>query len=225
MTAPGSPIIANIARPAPRADLDALAAEALTLTPPAGGRAMLAIVGGPGSGKSTLARALTDQINVAAPGRAASVPMDGFHRRHAELEAAGMTRLKGAPETFRPADLLAALIKARAGERISLPIYDRGIEDVVEGGFTLGDETLCLVEGNYLLLDLPIWRDVAKIFDTAWFLDLPRDEAERRLVRRHQTEPEHPRPIAEILRHVATVDLPNFDLVAETRPRAQKVLT
>ena len=41
-----------------------------------------------------------------------------------------------------------------------------------------------IVEGNYLLLDEPGWRDLARHFDMTVFLEVPERELERRLVQR-----------------------------------------
>ena len=51
----------------------------LLATRPKANRVLVAIAGAPGSGKSTVAEALAAQLNQAEPGRAAVLPMDGYH--------------------------------------------------------------------------------------------------------------------------------------------------
>ena len=52
----------------------------------------LGIAGGPGVGKSTIA---TEVVALARGTEAAYVPMDGFHMRHAKLEALGTVEGQG----------------------------------------------------------------------------------------------------------------------------------
>src|SRR3569623_848216 len=85
-------------------------AETLLAQP---GRHVLGIAGGPGVGKSTLAQQLAAGLGAMA----AYVPMDGFHMKHAKLEALGTAVDKGMPHTFEGAafaDFLGRL-KAATG--------------------------------------------------------------------------------------------------------------
>src|SRR5690242_13471989 len=91
----------------PEAALDHLRAEADALLARPG-RQVLGIAGGPGVGKSTLAVRLVEMVGPSA----AYVPMDGFHMKHAKLEALGTAADKGMPHTFEGAafaDFLAGL--------------------------------------------------------------------------------------------------------------------
>lgn len=183
-------------------------------------RVALGMTGGPGVGKSTLAVDLVDRLNRETPGLAAYVPMDGFHMKHAKLEALGTVHDKGMPHTFEAAafaDLLARL-KAADGP-VSGPGYSRRIEDVVEDAFTVeAGVRLLVVEGNYLLLDTPPWDRVRPMLDLAAFIDVPRETVRARLLKRHAEEglftEERNRE------HIERVDLTNYDLVKRSRPRA-----
>lgn len=204
----------------PEAALSRLKAEAEVLLALPGRRA-LGIAGGPGSGKSTLARELVAALGPAA----AYVPMDGFHMKHAKLEALGMVEAKGAPQTFEGAafaDFLAAL-KAASGP-ISGPGYSRKIEDVVVDAFTVEAATrLLVVEGNYLLLSSSPWWRVRPLLDFAVFIDVPRELVRSRLMKRHAEEglftEERNRA------HIERTDLPNFDLVLRSAPQADLVIS
>ena len=46
------------------------------------------------------------------------------------------------------------------------------------------DCEIAVFEGNYLLFDVPVWRDLNPIWDISIRLDVPFDELERRLVQR-----------------------------------------
>ena len=66
-----------------------------------------------------------------------------------------------------------------------------------------------LVEGNYLLLDRPVWRDLRPLFDLTVMVTAPRAVLADRLRRRWQSLG---RDEAAITRHLAN-DLANLDLV------------
>jgi pantothenate kinase len=70
-----------------------------------------------------------------------------------------LSDIKGAPETFDVASL-ARHLAACADEDVVWPTYDRRVHDVVPGTHPLTAD-LALVEGNWLLLDEPGWRDLA----------------------------------------------------------------
>lgn len=183
-------------------------------------RVVLGIAGGPGVGKSTLAEEAVEQLNATSPDLAAYVPMDGFHMRHAKLEALGITHQKGAPHTFDGAAFAAFLanLKAATGPMPG-PGYSRRIEDVVDDAFTVPAEArLLVVEGNYLLLSDAPWSQVRPLLDSAVFIDLPRETVRARLLRRHAAEGLFTE--ARNREHVERVDLANYDLVQGSRARA-----
>lgn len=183
-------------------------------------RVALGMAGGPGTGKSTLAVEVAAQLNRETPGFAAYVPMDGFHMKHAKLEALGTAHEKGMPHTFEGAafaDFLARL-KSATGP-VSGPGYSRKVEDVVEDAFTVdAGVKLLVVEGNYLLLGTPPWDRIRPLLDFAVFINVPRETVRARLLRRHAEEglftDDRNRE------HIERVDLANYDLVSRSRSRA-----
>jgi pantothenate kinase len=204
----------------PEAAVAFLAAEARALADRIPGRIAMGLAGGPGVGKSTLASQLVATLNGGRPGFAGLVPMDGFHMRHAKLEALGLAAAKGAPHTFEGAAFADFLARLKVADKpVAGPGYSREIEDVVQESFIIDSTTRVLVvEGNYLLLPQPPWNRVRTLLDSAVFIGVPREEVRRRLLRRHA---EHGLFSEERIReHVERVDLSNYDLVAASRPRA-----
>jgi pantothenate kinase len=195
-------------------------AAALFRHVPHGKRVLVAIAGAPGAGKSTLAAALAEAL--AAGGHSAmAVPMDGFHYDDAILGRLGLAARKGAPETFDFAGFESLLARLRKGDAdIAIPLFDRSMELSRAAAEIVPAETkFVLVEGNYLLLDEAPWSKLRPLFDFAVFLDVPREELERRLLQRWV---EHGR--ADGPAWVRSNDMPNVDRVLTKRLSANLVV-
>ena len=166
------------------ARLGALLARLDALPP---GRALVAFAGPPASGKSTLARSLADDLNARRPGRAAVIPMDGFHYDDAVLEARGHRPRKGAPHTFDVGGLrhLLGRLRENAEAEVAIPLFDRSLEIARAGAKIVPSSVdILLVEGNWLLLDRPPWTGLAPLFDLTVMIAVPEDELRRRLAAR-----------------------------------------
>ncbi|WP_052715974.1 hypothetical protein [Devosia chinhatensis] len=188
-----------------------------------GRRIAIGLAGGPGSGKSTLAVELVAMLNAVKPGSAAYVPMDGFHMRHAKIEAMGQTDYKGAPHTFEGAAFVTFLNRLKhANDAVSGPGYSRKIEDVVDDAFTVvPDVKVLVVEGNYLLLTEGPWAGVKALLNYAVFIHVPRDTVRDRLMKRHGEEGLFSAERNKA--HIERNDLPNYDLVEASRDRADVI--
>ncbi len=209
----------------PQAALARLVPHILEMESRAHHRIAIGFAGGPGTGKSTLAAELVTMLNAVRPGSAALVPMDGFHMKHAKIEAMGATDRKGAPHTFEGADFVNFLhhLKSTTGP-VSGPGYSRKIEDTVDDAFIVQPEVrVLIVEGNYLLLTEGPWAGVKPQLDYSVFIDVPRELVRARLLRRHGEEglftEERNRA------HIERNDLPNYDLVSQSQDRADVVIS
>lgn len=208
----------------PQAALSRLVPHILEMESEADGkRIAIGMAGGPGTGKSTLAAELVTMLNAVKPGSAALVPMDGFHMKHAKIEAMGQTDYKGAPHTFEGAAFVSFLHHLKHAEGpVSGPGYSRKIEDTVDDAFTVQPEVRVLVvEGNYLLLTEGPWAGAKALLDYSVFVHVPREIVRARLMKRHAEEglfsEERNRA------HIERNDLPNYDLVEGSRERADVV--
>jgi pantothenate kinase len=180
------------------------------------GRFVLGLSGSPGAGKSTLAGALAAAYDVPV------VPMDGFHRPHAELVATGRLDHKGAPDTFDAEGYAALLRRLQAGGAVRAPAFDHRQADPLPEAIEVPAEAgLVVTEGNYLLLAEPRWHAVRRECDAVWHLVT--DEAARleRLERRHR---DSGKPPEQSRSWVARVDQPNADLVEAAVGAADVVL-
>jgi pantothenate kinase len=176
-------------------------------------RYLVGIAGPPGSGKSTSAMRLG--VALGAP----VVPMDGFHLSNATLRSRGLLAVKGAPETFDAAAFVELVRALRDRSRtVQCPAFDRTTDEPVANRIhVVPDDVVVLVEGNYLLLDQPPWSDLAGLFDSVAYLDLPVESRRQRLIARHVEFGRDPADAAEF---VQRSDEANATLVEASRPRA-----
>ena len=105
---------------------------------------------------------------------------------------------------------------------VSCPAFDRTIDATVADRVTVGlEDTVVVVEGNYLLLDRAPWGALAGIFDAIAYLDVPGDLRRERLIARHV---EFGRDRADAVEFVDRSDEANAALVEASRTRADLVV-
>ena len=196
-------------------------AERAAALVPAGGRAILGIVGAPGSGKSTLAEQLLAELRQRHPaGWVAHIPMDGYHLADDQLRRLGSLNRKGAPDTF-DADGYAHLLgrtKSHPAEWIYVPGFERTLEQPLAAALVVPPTArLIVTEGNYLLLDQPGWRAAREQMDQVWFVSTEPSVRQERLVARHIQFGKEPTAARD---WVHAVDEPNAVLIDEGASRA-----
>lgn len=174
--------------PVERVSVATLAAEITATRREAGGRIIVGFAGAPGSGKSTLAERVSAELGDLA----VLIPLDGWHLSATLTRDMGASERRGAPDTFDVAGFLVLLRRIRAqsdfgdGPTIYAPEYRRDLEEPVAGAIAVDVSTpIVLVEGNYLLLDCPAWRDIHPLLDLSYYVQLDTEERRRRLVHRH----------------------------------------
>ncbi|MFT5127123.1 MAG: pantothenate kinase [Rhodothermales bacterium] len=150
----------------------------------AGGRLIVLLAGPPGAGKSTLC-ALWTQLARDAGWALQGLPMDGFHFSNAELAQRALLHQKGTPETYDITALLDLLSDLRAGGDTPWPRYDRSLHEPVASAIQPIREGVIVVEGNYMLLDRPGWRELRELADLSGIIRVSYPLCRERVVSRH----------------------------------------
>ncbi|MGB3406843.1 MAG: hypothetical protein WBA67_05055 [Jannaschia sp.] len=184
--------------------LDPLADLVARINALPGARVVVAMVGPPASGKSTLAETLAERSG----GRV--LPMDGFHLDDRVLGPRGLLPRKGAPETFDLGGLSRTLTALRSGVEVVHPVFDRSREIAIAGaGVIPAACRVVVVEGNWLLLDVPGWRELGP-WDLTVRLEVPEEALRARLEDRWA----HLTPKARVAK-IDDNDLPNARLMRD----------
>jgi type I pantothenate kinase len=140
---------------------------------------VIAIAGSVAVGKSTFARILRALLSRwPAHPRVDLVTTDGFLLPNRVLEARGLLRRKGFPESYDTASLLAFMEDVRAARApVRAPVYSHEAYDIVPGAFQIVDHPdIVLVEGVNVLqvpadyLDFSIYIDADEADIEAWYV-------------------------------------------------------
>ena len=206
-------------------DTKAIAAklsEQIMAAPRKGRRRLVALAGPPASGKSTFAEQLAEAL-IGAGSQTQVVPMDGFHLHNPILIERDLLSRKGAPETFDAAGFYELIRRLGIEDAVFFPTFDRARDIAIAGaGQVDANVDTIIVEGNYLLFDEPVWRDLHPLWDFAIRLDVPMDVLRARLVARWL---EHGLSTKQAEARASENDLPNAERVIKAALSADATLT
>jgi len=156
-------------------------------------RILMMLAAPPGAGKSTLASFLEHlSTEVLKDKKVVAIGMDGFHKRQEYLVSHTTTidgvtislkEIKGAPVTFDLDGLTRKIKDVKSGALCRWPMYDRLLHNPVEDAITVNGDIIIL-EGNYLLLNKPGWRELSSYADFTAFIKRDPDMLRKRLIER-----------------------------------------
>lgn len=186
--------------------------EWTTLHKETGQRLFLFLMGPPGSGKSTLSLYL-EQLSRTMPDVCSiqALSMDGFHYTNEKLKEGGLSSRKGAPFTFDLEALRQKILEGRSADNW-WPVYSRQIHDPIPNSIQL-TSPIILLEGNYLFLDAPGWKELSTLADEKIWLEVDETILKSRLISRKMQGGQSEK---EAALHYETSDRLNVELVKST---------
>ncbi len=190
----------------------------------AGRRILVMLAAPPAAGKSTMVSFL-QELGLSMGIGLTAIGMDGFHRYQDYLkshtveldgETVPMVQVKGSPISFDLEKLTERIERLLREGECPWPHYDRKLHNPVEAAVTVSGD-IVLLEGNYLLLDEPGWRELKAMADYTIFISADEADVKERLVTRKAASG-MPREEAE--RFVERSDLRNVRLCLQKRLNA-----
>ncbi len=143
-------------------------------------RKVFTVAGPPASGKTTLSRKLANRLT-----NCSYLYLDGIHLDNSIVIEKGLRNRKGSPETSDVNGFAHLLQRLKKREKIYVPAFDRDTEHTINCTYPMpGHDDLIIVEGNYLLLDEPIWRDLNECWVLTALVEIDLRLLRRRLIKR-----------------------------------------
>jgi pantothenate kinase len=189
---------------------------------PSAARGVVGIAAPCGAGKTLLLSWLAAMARELGLRQFAFAALDGYHLPNAVLDCRSavdpegnpvpLRLLKGTPPTFDTDSFLADLRALKSSrQELHLPLYSRQLHEPSAGRLKVGPEVeWVFVEGNFLFLDTPPWRQVRQLLDRKIYLDASDDVLRARLRLRHAAAG---RDVQWIEAHFRRTDGPNISLI------------
>lgn len=159
--------------------------------------------------------------------------MDGYHLSRAQLAAmpdpATAIHRRGAAFTFDAEGFYRLVQRLRepvipSTPTIYVPSFDHAIKDPVADDIPIPPSAkIVIIEGLYLSLNREPWASAAALLDEIWFIDVDREIARARLIKRHVASGIVP-DVAAAEHRIASTDFLNADDILQNRLPVQDVI-
>ncbi|PYH95802.1 hypothetical protein BO71DRAFT_397762 [Aspergillus ellipticus CBS 707.79] len=159
--------------------------------------------------------------------------MDGYHLSRAQLAAmpdpATAIHRRGAAFTFDAAAFYRLVQRLREPLTPDSPViyassFDHAVKDPVLDDIAIAPHSRVLVfEGLYLSLNREPWSLAAALMDEHWFIDVDREVARGRLVKRHVASGIVP-DVAAAEHRISSTDFLNADDILKNRLPVQEMI-
>ncbi|KAK6198041.1 P-loop containing nucleoside triphosphate hydrolase protein [Scheffersomyces amazonensis] len=155
-------------------------------------RYIISLAGIPGAGKSTLSSLVAQQLNQTV--KTIVLPQDGFHLYRWQLndmpDSEEAIRRRGAPFTFNAKAFVQLISQLNdpvySQHIINAPSFDHKLKDPIEDDIHIEpDVQVIIIEGNYVSLRDPDWRDIHQYVDESWFIQTDIEVVRDRIIKRH----------------------------------------
>lgn len=191
-------------------------------------RVIICICGPTGSGKSVLgvlAKHIAQQMNL--PFRFELISQDAYHYPNKYLlshfdKGQSLKDFKGRYDTYDTIKLKKHLERFVGGSSVTFPIYSRKIHEPIAKGITVNEKNvLLLIEGIWLLHGKDSWQKMSKLYDFSFFIKANKKKVKDRVIQRHFNGG---KTLAEAKRHYNESDAINFNLIMQSKSKADTIL-
>lgn len=193
-------------------------------------RVVIGMVGPSGSGKSVtvaILKEMANQLNL--PFGFETLGIDAFHYKNNFLSGCisggePLKNHKGRFDTYDVDILVEKLNHFLSDNEVKFPVYSRKTHEPVEDKIFIkkGDPVLLLVEGLWLLSGRYGWSEVGELLDFSIFVEVDSAKVRQGVVERHVNGG---RTLEDAIKYYEANEAKNFDLVMESKERADKIVS
>lgn len=188
-------------------------------------RVLICIAGPSGSGKTYLSLLLEALLKQEFPDTTIhAVSIDGFHFPNAVLQSQKgedgkeLIAVKGRYDTYDVEHLLHSIQKFLHGDEVCFPGYSRISHEPVKDKYAIKDaRAIVLLEGLWVLSDLPIWKELRSYSLLSLFLTDAPEMLQMRTIERHVRGGKSK---ADATRFYKESDMRNTELVLHSQSNA-----
>jgi putative kinase len=150
------------------------------------GRQIFTLSGPAGAGKSVITALLKHIFAAEETFQYVNLGLDAFHYPNIVLEERQLRLVKGRYDTYNTEQLLQGVRRFKSGESVQLPTYSRQLHEPLQDTIKITDEnTLLLLEGQWLLRDDLAWNNIRTFSNYNLFITGSMEALRENVIQRH----------------------------------------